>query len=67
MPFAPLWIIFSLMCAPPCDFSGSWGDFHRSNDGYSIDPLVLEPQHGSACISAKVEIQVLMCLLARDH
>jgi hypothetical protein len=65
MPFAPLWIIFSVMCAPPCDFSGSWGDFHRSNDGYSIDPLVLEPQHGSACISAKVDIQVLMCLLAR--
>jgi hypothetical protein len=101
MPFAPLWIIFSVMCAPPCDFSGSWGDFHRSNDGYSIakgmeflmshtprgaplcdfsgswgdfhrsndgysiDPLVLEPQHGSACISTKVDIQVLMCLLAR--
>jgi hypothetical protein len=59
MPFAPLWIIFFVMCAPPCDFSGSWGDFH------SIDPLVLEPQHVSACISAKVEIQVLMCLLAR--
>jgi hypothetical protein len=65
MPFAPLWIIFSVMCAPPFDFSGSWGDFHRSNDGYSIDPLVLEPQHGSTCISAKVDIQVLMCLLAR--
>jgi hypothetical protein len=65
MPFAPLWIIFSVMCAPPCDFSGSWGDFHRSNDGYSIDPLVLEPQHGSTCISTKVDIQVLMCLLAR--
>jgi hypothetical protein len=28
MPFPPLWIIFSVMCAPPCDFSGSWGDFH---------------------------------------
>jgi hypothetical protein len=65
MPFAPLWIIFSVMCAPPCDFSESWGDFHRLNDGYSIDPLVLEPQHGSTCISAKVDIQVLMCLLAR--
>jgi hypothetical protein len=65
MPFAPLWIIFSVMCAPPCDFSGSWGDFQRSNDDYSIDPLVLEPQDGSACISAKVDIQVLMCLLAR--
>jgi hypothetical protein len=65
MPFAPLWIIFSVMCAPPCDFSGSWGDFHRSNDGYSIDPLVLEPQHGSTCISAKVDIHVWMCLLGR--
>jgi hypothetical protein len=64
MPFAPLWIMFSVMCAPLCDFSGSWGDFHRLNDGYSIDPLVLEPQHGSACISAKVDIQVLMGLLA---
>jgi hypothetical protein len=65
MLLAPLWIIFSVMCAPLCDFSGSWGDFHRLNDGYNIDPLVLEPQHGSACISAKVDIQVLMCLLAR--
>jgi hypothetical protein len=91
MPFAPLWIIFSVMCAPSrhktllCVTSQDHGEIftdrnqkfvdrisvldiaakNQRNDGYSIDPLVLEPQHGSACISAKVDIQVLMCLLAR--
>ena len=123
MPFAPLWIIFSVMCVPSSHktllrvTSQDHGDKtllrvtsqdhgeiftdrnqkfvdrisvldiaiftdrnqkfinrisvldiaakNQKNDGYSIDPLVLEHQHGSACISAKVDIQVLMCLLAR--
>jgi len=38
---------------------------NQENDGYGSDMLTLEPQHGSVCISVKVDIQDLMCLLAK--